>query len=345
MKKFTKLVLVSSMAISANAMAMQAMDDAALSTTTGQDGINIGIGITKVQIDKLYVHDNDGLSETATNKVEGVSVTGISNGAPTFSDATVISNSAIAGGTGKAGAIAIDGITITANNASLLNSHNLMDLQIDSDAGKNGAFLNIAAQVSGLNIKIGEISVAASGDAATGRRGVVAGSQKAILSGLTITTGQMAANIQLGSTPQGAMIKLNTTMQGGLTISDLGILDNAGGGQITLGKLSVADAPDAGSTTSSGNLTIAADVAVTDKGLKITSTQNASGTDIYVQGIALGAKPLDSDWKTTSGTSSTLLARGSSLKGSIGDVEVQGLKTWYDAAYTKQGSIITVTGR
>ena len=43
MKMFTKLVLVSSMAISANAMAMQAMDDAALSSATGQDGINIGV--------------------------------------------------------------------------------------------------------------------------------------------------------------------------------------------------------------------------------------------------------------------------------------------------------------
>ncbi len=40
------------MAISANAMAMQAMDDASLSATTGQDGINIGIGISKIEIEK-----------------------------------------------------------------------------------------------------------------------------------------------------------------------------------------------------------------------------------------------------------------------------------------------------
>ncbi len=53
MKMFTKIALVSSMAISANAMAMQAMDDASLSATTGQDGINIGIGISKVEIEKL----------------------------------------------------------------------------------------------------------------------------------------------------------------------------------------------------------------------------------------------------------------------------------------------------
>ena len=45
-ESITKLALVSSMAISANAMAMQAMDDASLGATTGQDGINIGIGIS-----------------------------------------------------------------------------------------------------------------------------------------------------------------------------------------------------------------------------------------------------------------------------------------------------------
>lgn len=52
MKLFTKLALVSAVAVSSNAMAMQAMDDAALSSTTGQDGISIGIGISKVDIKK-----------------------------------------------------------------------------------------------------------------------------------------------------------------------------------------------------------------------------------------------------------------------------------------------------
>ena len=319
MKKFTKLVLVSSMAISANAMAMQAMDDAALSTTTGQDGINIGIGIAQIQIDKVYVHDNDGLSPTTTDAA-GVT-SDIPKGAAGF------------GGTNTAGAIGINGITITGNPNSLLDSHNLMDLQIDSDGSKDGAFLNIAAQVSGLNIKIGEISVAASGTATTGRRGVVAGSENAILSGLTITTGKMNANIQLGSTPQGAMIKLDTTMQGGLEISDLGILDNANKGQIWLGKISVNDA-------NGKDLTIKSNVNVKANGLELINTQNATGTDIYVQAIALGAKP-----------TAALGGRGSATAGSIGDVEVQGLKTYYVAGGTAaapvfaQGSKITITGR
>ncbi len=43
-------------------------------------------------------------------------------------------------------------------------SHNLADLTIDTDAGTgtNGAFLNVAAAVSGLDIYIGEIGVSAS---------------------------------------------------------------------------------------------------------------------------------------------------------------------------------------
>ncbi len=59
MKMFTKLALVSSLAISANAMAMQSMDDAALSAATGQDGINIGIALGSggISIDKLYLHE------------------------------------------------------------------------------------------------------------------------------------------------------------------------------------------------------------------------------------------------------------------------------------------------
>lgn len=52
----------------------------------------------------------------------------------------------------------------------MLASHNLADLQIDSDAGTgaNGAFINIAAQVSGLDISIGESGVTASGTAGAG---------------------------------------------------------------------------------------------------------------------------------------------------------------------------------
>lgn len=338
MKKFTKLALVSSLAISANAMAMQAMDDASLGATTGQDGINIGIGISKIEIEKLYIHDNDGLAAAGAAGDAGF------------------------GGTGAAGAIVIKGngtgvtatkgIVIGANydnaGAYLLASRNLADLQIDSDAGTgaNGAFINIAAQVSGLDINIGEIGVTASGVAGAGtnagtiRRGgkddAGAGQNyNAILSGLSLKTGQMTANIQLGAAPQGAMIKLNTTMVGGLEIKNLGILDNStkqgsgdgtagnrAAGEIFVESIKVADA-------NSTDLTIKQSVSVIGKeGANngyIRMVSSSGPIDNYVKGVHLGSR----------------------TAGSIGDVEVQGLQTYFSPAMGTYvpGSIITISGR
>jgi hypothetical protein len=329
MKMFTKLVLVSSMAISANAMAMQSMDDAALSAATGQDGLNIGLGISRVEIEKVLIHDNDGLATTA-------------------------------GGTGEAGAIVIkaNGTGQTAANGIVINapmnaagtaldttralaSHNLADLVIDTDkgTGTNGAFLNVAAAVSGLDIYIGEIGVSGSNAASTTavRRGNDDANYNAILSGLTLKTGLTSANIQLGAAPQGAMIVLNTTMQGGLELKDLGIVDsstkqgtgdgttgNRAAGQIYLDSIKVADA-------SGADLTVNAKVSVvgkegTNNGYLriITGSGDATpATDAYIKGVHLGSKDA----------------------ASIGDVEVQGLQTYYNNGTANvKGSMITISG-
>lgn len=327
MKKFTKLALVSSLAISANAMAMQAMDDASLGATTGQDGINIGIGISKIEIEKLFIHDNDGLAAAGAAGEAGY------------------------GGTGEAGAIYIKGngagatvtkgIVIGANYDNgpngeaghyLLASRNLADLQIDSDAGGGNPFINIAAQVSGLDIHIGEIGVVASAEQSTGsnvgtiRRGGT-GTENAILTGLSVKTGPMTANIQLGAAPQGAMIKLNATMVGGLTITDLGILDNStktttrAAGVIHLDSIQVTDA-------NSLDLKLNQSISVfgeegANKGyVRIVSTSGAH--DNYIKGIHLGSK----------------------TAASIGDMEIQGMQTYYSTSpgsYTP-GAIITIRG-
>ena len=349
MKNFTKLALVSSIAFSANAMAMQAMDDAALSSTTGQDGINIGIGISKVEIGKIFIHDNDGLATDAKNVVTGTKVTFDTTTTPPtptgFAANAEVSSSDIVGGTGKAGAIVIkgngkvgdanetNGIVITANSQALLASHNLADLRIDSDAGttaKGGAFINIAAQVSGLDIKIGEIGVTASGTAGTTdiRRGGNDSNYNAILSGLTLKTGQMAANIQLGAAPQGAMVKLNTTMIGGLEIQNLGILDSStktttrAAGEIFIESIKVADATKT-------DLTINQNISVfgkegTSNGY-IQMVSNSGPIDNYVKGVHLGSRDA----------------------GSIGDIEIQGLQTYYSPSLGvySPGSVITISSK
>ena len=363
MKMFTKLALVSSMAISANAMAMQSMDDAALSAATGQDGINIGIGISKIEITKVLVHDNDGLDYTNSSWVGAAPTAGqagfggvTGTGAPavtgTRAGAIVIKGDGDLGADNAVGGTGVNadsvtatkGVVITANTAALLDSHNLADLVIDTEAGAGGgntAFLNVAAKVSGLNIAIGEIGVSASNAVGTTvRRGADdTNNYNAILSGLTLTTGQMNANVQLGAAPQGAMIMLNTTMQGGLEITNLGILDNStklgtgaitgagnrAAGEIRLDSIKVADA-------NGSDLTVNAKVNVigeSDAGkgyLRIITGSGASTpkTDMYIKGIHLG----------------------SATAGSIGDVEVQGMQTYYSpsAGTYVPGAVITISG-
>lgn len=303
MKMFTKLALVSSMAISANAMAMQAMDDAALSSATGQDGINIGIGAglnadlatfmgsapatTKgILVEGLYVHDNDGLAATAA--FNGVNL----------------------GGKATAGAIHIAGLglqaTTGADNFDGTASTNLLNLKIDTDAGDTaagGAFLNIGANVAALRVKVGAISVGASGaapdlTAANIRRGTT-GTENQILTGLTLDMGKVAANVQLGATPQGAMVLVKSSLSG-LNITNLGINDAAGGGQIYLDGLHVRGA-------GGGNIDVDLGISVKSTGLEIKNNSTA-GNDVYVKAVRLGA------------------AATGSTNASIGDVEVQGLK-------------------
>ncbi|WP_447511929.1 putative pilus system protein FilA [Acinetobacter geminorum] len=270
MKMFTKLALVSSLAISANAMAMQSMDDAALSAATGQDGINIGIALssTGVSIDKLYLHDNDGLA----------------------------SSTGITGATGTAGALAISGVTLKQSGTG-----NLLDLAIDTNgaSGSNGAFLNVAATVGAVDIHVGSIGVGTSGtlNETTAVRGITETAPTEIISGLDLSLGQISANVQLGATPQGAMIKVNSSLKGGLTLSNFGINDAAGGGKIVLDKVMVRGA---GNTT--GDLDVDADISVVPTGLKI-QNNSAQGMNVYAQGVHLGA----------------------ANNASIGDLEIQGL--------------------
>ncbi|RXS98739.1 DUF6160 family protein [Acinetobacter junii] len=303
MKMFTKLALVSSMAISANAMAMQAMDDAALSSATGQDGISIGIGAglnadlatfmgsdpatTKgILVEGLYVHDNDGLATTAA--FNGVNL----------------------GGQATAGAIHIAGLglqtTAGADNFDGTASTNLLNLKIDTDAGDaaaGGAFLNIGANVAALRVKVGAISVGASGAApdlasANIRRGTT-GTENQILTGFTLDMGKVAANVQLGATPQGAMVLVKSSLSG-LNITNLGINDAAGGGQIYLDGLHVRGA-------GGGAIDVDLGISVKSTGLEIKNNSTA-GNDVYVKAVRLGA------------------AATGSTNASIGDVEVQGLK-------------------
>ena len=313
MKLFTKVALVSAVAISSNAMAMQAMDDEALSATTGQDGISIGIGISKIMIDELAIHDKDGLSATAAINTTAWDATAGAPGAAT--------SAAITGGTATAGAIVVNDVLVTAGKNTLA-SHNLADITIDTDAGAGGTkpFLNIGAAVSGLDISLGKIEVAASADAGDGFYAAETANRVEILSGLTLSTGIMSANIQLGNTPQGAMIQLNGSMIGGLSIKDLAIKDASvgAGGVIGLGEIKVTD-------SNSDDLALDADIKVTTQGLAITAGKGS--TDVYIKNIDLGTK-----------NAATVVTNR------LGDVSISGMKVFNGAAGTTAGAVITISG-
>ena len=349
MKKFTKLALVSSIALTTNAMAMQAMDDTALSATTGQDGLSIGIGISKIEIEKLLIHDNDGLAAKGAAGDAGFGGTGNAG-------AIVIKGNGVDGNANKTHGIVI-GANYDDNGAYLLTSRNLADLVIDTDAGSTaagGAFINVAAQVSGLDIKIGEIGVSASNtidpNATNIRRGHSDSNYNAILSGLEIKTGKMDANIQLGAAPQGAMVKLNTTMVGGLEIKNLGILDNSTKGK-AVGSVNVGGNPTAVKTKEAGEIFIES-IKIADAASKdLTLNQDIQVfNDAYVGGgTTLGKAAHIRIVSNDTGAKDQYIKGihlGSRTAASIGDMEVQGLQTYYSTSqgsYTK-GAVITISG-
>ena len=236
------------------------------------------------------------------------------------------------GGTATTGAITLNNVVLTANMASLLTSHNLADLTIDTDGGTAGKpFLNVAAAVSGLNISLGKIEI---NDAAGTAGAYTVGTNSAeILSGLSLKTGKMNANIQLGNTPQGAMIKLDGVMSGGLEINDLAIKDasTAGGGYVVIGGIKLND-------TGSADLSLNTDIAVKPEGLAITAMKNAAGTDIYIKSIKLGGGTIAAGNTAFQGTGA-----GSA---SIGDVAISGMKVYNTNAVglTTQGAVITISG-
>ena len=339
MKKFQTIALVSAMAFSANTMAMQALDDDTLSATTGQDGISIGVklGTSGISIGEVFLHDNDGLEASASLNFPSTvanpaynagaqqayddhltSNPGDTAGAQAAADAvaggaytvgapaTIGSLTTSLGGTDTAGAIIIRGLNITQVNAA----NNLLDLDIDADGSSAGAFLNIGAKVDAMNVSIGSIGVGKSGtlSTVTATRGIESGSDVDILSNINLKLGAMDANVQLGNTPQGAMILLSSEIQGGIDIDGLEINDAAAGGLIKLDNIYLRGA---GNTT--GNLDVKAKIGVDTDGLTITSQSN-QGINTYIKGIHLG----------------------DATNASIGDLEINNLNI--------AGSTITVRG-
>lgn len=111
------------------AMAMQALDDSSLSETTGQDGINVGIQIPKIDIGQVALIDKDGISSKILDK-----------------DYT------------QAASLTLAATTKSPLSISFLGNSTAPTLNavIDTDAGAGKAFANIAlslgAGITGLKV-------------------------------------------------------------------------------------------------------------------------------------------------------------------------------------------------
>lgn len=190
-------------------MAMQPLDDQSLSTTTGQDGITIGVQIQKIDFNQVALINTN--NSTYTNK--SALVMAASPGATTP-------------------VIGVDFVKTFNSDGSIQNSSTeLLKATIDTDAGSgmNGAFSNIAIslgnEVNGIHIRPFSVYLVPDGvDAISSVASTY--SQKSIFSSGTtlkstnikeflrtsdidikfISTNKPSMNLQLGAAPQGHMV-------------------------------------------------------------------------------------------------------------------------------------------
>lgn len=266
---FKKLALAAAIAtVPMASFAVEVMDDAALASATGQDGIaiNLDLDVTTTAI----VHDTDGI------------------------------DAAYQTSHGFAGAIVVTGLDILATGV-------VVEVDAGDSAVSGGApVLNVNVNLAnGLTMQTGSIGVANS-RRDEGTWGVNAGTVT-VLSNMTISIGATQLNVQLANEPQGAMIRIDTAITGGLVLSNMALTDaSVGGGSLGSATTTIVDAGG------SGNLTVDVDVDIVAGGLQIGI--NTLNMDVLIEDQYLG-----------------------NALSIIGDVELTGLDL--------SGSTITISGK
>ena len=223
MQKNKKIGCLALLLFSPFASAMQPLDDQSLSGATAQDGLNIGVHVSKIDFNQIAIIDTDGF---------------------TNSSASLTSKAALvmAASPGGASAIGVDVVkTFNADGSIDYGTSALFNAAIDTDAGTgtNGAFANVAltlgSDVNGLRIRPFSVYLTPDqydpGDSTKHAISTLVGStytQHSIFStGTTlkspnikellrvsnnidvkfVTTNKPRMNIQLGASPQGHMIQ------------------------------------------------------------------------------------------------------------------------------------------
>lgn len=304
MKLFTQLALVTAIATSGSAFAMQAMDDSALSSTTGQDGITLLIapptlatplsnGATHgIDIGAAILHDKDGL--------DGFQAAGTSS-----AGAIVLGDPGIASGTTNGADSGAPHLIVGGSTPIVVK----IDASGNAGAGASSATADGSAPVLNINvglpsdfaIQTGNIYVAGSNRVAgttSAAVGGTIGTAVKVFDSMTIALGGASLNIQLGNAPQGATIALSGTITGGLAINNAGITDGAPyNGALNVGQILVTD-------YNSTNLTLKAGIHIVDGAFAPTSavapnggllvtlgngTANSANYNVMLQNVTLGS--------------------------------------------------------
>ena len=325
MKMLKKLALVSAIsAISVSAFAMEAMDEEAMSATTGQDGITINIvpdAITRTDLAAMSVTSGsmDQISLGA-NLYKGLSISEIrvhdDDGVGAAGAATANSGALVIGG-GLGTVTEVQDRTVIFSKGDKPIQLNI-DMIGDSNgsAANGGAMLNIEAKLPTTAIKLGNIYVANSNAAEAGRDadgnvntalaevdGTTVSDKVKILDGLEIVLGESKLIIQLGNEDSNNhMIQANSTLLGGLSINNFALYDESGSAATTVNDLILSNAPTSGGSIraksiqitnndGTGNLTTVTGI---DVGSRIASTPATVASLDPVTQLLIGKPAADS---------------------------------------------------
>ena len=281
---------------------LQQIDQAAAgSTQMGSAATtDTALAFKGLSIKQIVVHDNDGLENNATY---GGNADTVNSGALVIGDGTKQT-------------------VVFANDTTPIEVK--LDMVGDSNGANTGggAMLNIAITTPTLAIQTGDIYVADSyntgGDGVDDSALTTADSALAvtdadnagatdgnahrgrvkIMSGIGIVMGGATTVIQLGNEAQGAMIRANTSIIGGLTINNFELIDANGLGSpadvgtIKVGSLVMKDVGGANLTVDA-RINVSGGVAkpASGEGLYITLAQfgdATNGADLSLNNVAIG---------------------------------------------------------
>ncbi len=288
MKAFQKLALVSAIAMTSSAFALEVADDATLSAATGQDGITILVApgqISEATLTGTYgvsaataaALDVSGPAAVADDLLKGLTINQVvvhdDDGLGVLGTDATANSGALVIGDGTAA----DSTVVFADNTTPIRIDiDMVGVATDAAAG-NGAMLNVRISTPTLAIKQGSVYVAnsdsapdefdeagvaqADADLLDNANGSSHSNRIKIMNGMEIVLGATSINVQLGREAQGNMVSVNASIIGGLTINNLETLDQGGairGGGIRADSLSIKDSAGANLTAN-----IVADVVAT----------------------------------------------------------------------------------